>query len=267
VRQVQEAINNTIEYGCRFGVKYTRSDIKQSLISGTVFEEKEIEKVLELQKVKSKKLKVKTKIQKTKIKKAEELAELIGKYFKSILLITITGSVAAGYPEENSDIDLMIITKRNRLWLTRLILRLFIVLNRIPHRRYGQKEYRDEFCFNLWLEEDNLFLPKNKQNLRNAMDSILMIPIINKSQTYERFMRENMWISKFIATSYSKRITNYELRITNYKSNNIFDLLNWLVFWPQWWYMKNKINNELVDIRSAFFHPNDRIGCASKNNP
>lgn len=32
-------------------------------------------------------------------------------------------------------------------------------------------------------------------------------------------------------------------------------LVNWLLFWPQYWYMKNKIGNGLVDIKRAFFHP------------
>lgn len=32
-------------------------------------------------------------------------------------------------------------------------------------------------------------------------------------------------------------------------------IINWLVFWPQYWYMKPKIGDGWVNIKMAFFHP------------
>ena len=184
-------------------MEYGPAEIKERLISKKVFSDEEIDRVLKNLKLKTSNLKT-DKIQKVKVGKARELAKMIGRRFPDILMVGITGSVAAGYPKKSADIDLMIVTKKDRLWLTRLLLRIFVLVRRIPHRKYGVKETSDEFCFNLWLEEDVLKLPKSRQNLRNAMDSILMMPIYNRKNTYENFMKDNKWIKKYLANTYVK---------------------------------------------------------------
>lgn len=257
--QLQEAINKTIEYGLRFGVNYTGLDVKERLISRTLFNEKDINKIIEKFPISNKQFSKNYK--NVKIEKAKEFVKLVEKYFNSILLITITGSVAAGYPNRNDDIDLMIITKKDSLWLTRLEMRLFVWWYKIPHRVYGGKEVRDQFCFNLWLEENSLIVPKNRQTLQNAMDSILMIPVLNRYKTYEKFFRENVWIKRFVASGYTNKISDFQFLTSNAKNRVswVIKIINWLVFWPQWCYMRRRIKSELVNRQRAFFHPNDRI--------
>jgi len=198
--RLDKAIEKTRAYGRKYGVEYGAKQIKERLISNIIFHDKDVEEKLIKISVISDQLSVVNK----KIKKAKRLAKLIGKHFNDILMIGITGSVAAGYPKDGDDIDLMIVTKKDSLWLTRLLLRLFVLIKKIPHRGYGKKENGNEFCFNLWLEEDVLKLPKSRQNLKNAMDSILMIPILNRNSIYEKFLRENKWISKYLANAYEK---------------------------------------------------------------
>ena len=195
--QLDKAIEKTRAYGRRYGVEYGSKQIKERLISNTYFDEKKV--VVKLKKIKNIKLN-----DFGKIEKARELAELIGSYFSDILMIGITGSVAAGYPKEEDDIDLMIVTKKDSLWITRLLLRLLILIKRIPHRVYGKKENGNEFCFNLWLEEDVLELPESRQNLKNAMDSILMIPILDRGNIYSKFIKSNDWIKKYLRNTYEK---------------------------------------------------------------
>ena len=249
--KLDEAIIRTQEYGRRYGVEYGKSEIKERLISRTIFKKEEIEK--KLGKISDVRSQISEK--NIKIKKAQKLADLIGKYFEDILMIGITGSVAAGYPKKNDDIDLMIITKKERLWLTRLMLRLLIKFKSIPHRKYGIEEKGDEFCFNLWMEEDLLTLPKERQNLKNAMDSILMIPVLNRNKTYEKFMKENDWIKKYLATAYDMLEIRFKIHDSRIKHRLITNILNWLVFWPQYWYMKPKIGDGWVNLKMAFFHP------------
>ena len=192
---------------------------------------------------------------KNKIKKAEELAKLIDKKFKDILFLGITGSVAADFPKKNYDIDLIIITKINKLWVTRLKLRFFIVINKIPHRKFGKKEEKDDFCFNLWLDEKTLEIKDNKQNLRNAIDLILIKPLINKNKIYERFIFANSWAKKWVATGYSLKPILPSFEKGELKNNIFFDkVVNWLVFWPQFWYMKKRIKKEEISLHKAFFH-------------
>lgn len=253
--ELKTAIKRTIAYGKNFGVGYNIEDVRERLISNEIFKDEEIEK--ELEKLKIRNYVSRVKRRNKKIDKARKLAEFAGRYFKDILMIGVTGSVAAGYPKKNDDIDLMVITKKDRLWLTRLGLRIFIWINKIPHRKYGGRENEDEFCFNLWLEEEALELPKDRMSLRNAMDSILMMPVLNRQSTYERFMRENGWIKKYLINTYTKVIRHSVLQPSFYngRKSTFLNILNYLFFWPQYWYMKKKIGNGLVDLRRAFFHP------------
>ena len=196
---LDEAIEKTREYGRKYGVEYGPKQIRERLISNKIFLRNEIESKLNKLRITGGEL-----TNEIKIEKAKKLAKMIGNSFGDIVMIGISGSVAAGYPKISDDIDFIIVTKKDRLWLTRLMLRILVLIKGIPHRKYGQKENPDEFCFNLWLEEDVLKLPEDRQTLKNAMDSILMIPILNKNDTYEKFMKENKWIKKFLANTYAK---------------------------------------------------------------
>jgi hypothetical protein len=151
----------------------------------------------------------------------------------------------------------MIITKKDSLWLNRFKLRYYIYKNNIPHRKYGQKEKRDEFCFNLWLDENNLLLPKSRRNLRSAVDLILMKPILNKNKSYEKFILKNSWAKKWVATGYSKIDVGSSIVDRRCKNNYFWFLINLLMFIAQYLFMKRRIKNEKVDLRQAFFHPDD----------
>jgi hypothetical protein len=247
---ILNSINRTVKYGQKYGCKLTEKQLFERLIGNKVYLREKIsnfkflisnEKNLYL---------------KEKNKKAKDLARLIENKFKDILFLGITGSVAAEYPKKNDDIDLIIITKINNLWINRLKLRFFIMVNKIPHRKFGKKEKKDDFCFNLWLDESSLKLSRKKQNLRNAIDLILMKPLINRNKTYEKFLMANSWAKKWVATGYKSKISNFQFLISkNDITEKIFDkIVNRLVFWPQYWYMEKRIKNEKIGLHEAFFH-------------
>ena len=248
---LEKAIKKTVDYAAKFRSHINKKEIEQRLISKNIFSRKKIEKTLDTIGFKNKKNKWKQ----LKIKKAQDLAELLAKKFKNILMIGITGSVASGHPKKNDDIDLMIITRSDTLWKTRLELRWWIYKNKIPHRTFGKKEMPDQFCFNLWLDEKSLKLPEDKQNLQNAVDLVLLKTLINKNKIYEKFIRENSWAKKFVATGYFKLVNRSSIIDRRENKNFILDeVINWCYFWPQYWYMKGKIYQEKVGLHQAFFH-------------
>jgi hypothetical protein len=256
---LDKAIVKTIDYVKKFGDEINEIDIEQRLISKNIYKRKEIVAALKSFGFKNKG----SKWQKNKLIRVMELKNLIRVNFKDILFLGVSGSVAARHPKKNDDIDIVIVTKKNKLWLNRLKLRLFVFLRKIPHRKYGRKGQRDEFCFNLWLDECSLQLPKKKQNLHSAMDLIMMLPIFDQKETYQKFLRENAWAENYVATGYSKLINKPAiqqdklLRI-NSKSkekNNRFDnTVNKLFFLGQYWYMRRKITTEEVNCHQAFFY-------------
>ena len=254
---ILKAIKKTIKYSQKYGGKLTEEELFERLIGNQVFSREEIKKSVEQT--------LRSEFRTTSLnreafkkeQKAKELAKEISKKFKNVLFLGITGSVAAGSPKKNDDIDLIIITKINKLWLTRLEMRFFILINKIPHRQYGEKAKKNDFCFNLWLDEKSLIIGKEKQNLKNAVDLILIKPLINKNKTYEKFILANDWAKEFVATGYSLKPTVLLRKTSPLKRETLLGLdgvVNWLVFWPQFWYMKRKIKNEKIGLHEAFFH-------------
>ncbi|MFA5750090.1 MAG: nucleotidyltransferase domain-containing protein [Candidatus Shapirobacteria bacterium] len=251
---LEAAIKKTIEYAIKFDCYISKKEIEQRLISKNIFSKKEIKEALNNLKLVNKRNFWKL----TKIKKAKELANKIKTKFDDILFLGISGSVASGYPKKNDDIDILVVTKSNTLWKTRLVLRWWIYKNKIPHRSFGKKEKANQFCFNLWLDENSLKLPKDKQNLKNSIDLILLKPLINKQKTYEKFLIKNDWAKNYVAMGYNKKIKPFisrQVRDISTKKGNFLDgIINFLVFWPQFLYMKKKIKKETVGLYQAFFH-------------
>ena len=249
---VKTAIKKTIWYANSFKSHINRGEIKERLISKKIYLDKIIDKEILKLNWKNKK----NKWEKSKIVKAQELALLLEKKFSEILFLGITGSVATGHPKKNDDIDILIITKTNTLWKNRFFLRWWMYKNKIPHRIYNKKELKDQFCFNLWLDENYLEIPKNRQNLKNATDLLMLKPLINNNGTYERFLVVNSWAKKFVATPYENKIRDLRFKIQDSRiRQNIFDkTVNCLFFWPQYWYMKPKIFKEKIGLYQAFFH-------------
>lgn len=250
---VRTAVMKTIGYAESFGSHINTNEIKERLISNKIYSTATVEKEISKLKWTNKE----NKWVKDKIIKAKKLALRVKNEFGGILFLGITGSVASGHPKKSDDIDILIITKSNTLWKNRLLLRWWMYKNGIPHRKYNKKESKDQFCFNLWLDENYLKIPKNKQDLKNAVDLLMLIPLINKNSVYENFLLTNSWTKKFVATGYEFKIKKYLVsNVKNKQINNnlLKKITNWMYFLPQYFYMKPKIFREKVSLYQAFFH-------------
>ena len=198
-----------------------------------------------------------------KLKKAELFTQKYLEKMEGILMVGVTGSVAAEFAFKNEDIDLLIVTKNNELWWWRLYLRFFIWWHKIPHRKFGEKENADEFCFNLWLDENNLSIPKNKRNLKNATDLILMKPVWEKNNIYYKFLKNNKWVKKYLATGYGEKIKmsrRIDEKINSKNEKCLFKIFNKILFIGQYLYMrvinKQKPKKNEINLSQAFFHKN-----------
>lgn len=191
-----------------------------------------------------------------------------------VKMIAVTGALAMENADENDDIDLMIVTSRNRLWMVRPIVVLLISLffrRRKPN--LSNKTYlanlSNSLCLNLWLDESALEIPQLQRDLYAAHELAQMEPIVDKDGTYERMMALNNWGRRYLANTWEE-IKGYQAkRLSGYKpaapSNLInllacqpVNLLNLLAFRLQLWYMRPKMTNERVSLHAAFFHPGNR---------
>jgi len=176
-------------------------------------------------------------------------------FLPTIKMIAITGSLAAQNSKESDDIDLLIITKCGYVWLTRLFSTLLLEVFG-GRRRPADQDITDKICLNMYLDETSLAIPKKGQTLYVAREIAQMKVIYNHSNTYEKFLSQNLWIKNLLpnALVYEKSKIDYK-KSQNKKFNT--NLIEKLVYRAQIKIMKNKITTEIVEPKQIRFHPND----------
>lgn len=133
----------------------------------------------------------------SKLKIAQKAANWL-KIIPTIKMVAVTGALAMENSNENDDIDLLIITSKNRLWLTRFL--TVILLELVAKRRHPtDKEVKDKICLNMFLDEGHLEVPKKEQDLFSAHEVYQLKPILDKNGTYQKFLKANLWSKKYLA--------------------------------------------------------------------
>lgn len=189
-----------------------------------------------------------------------------------VRLVCVTGALAMENSGPDDDIDLMIVTQKNRLWLTRPLVVLFTLLffkRRKPITDYGLPipDYRNALCLNLWLDQASLLMPPDRRTLRVAHELAQMKPLADKENTYEKMSELNQWGSKFLANTWEseklKAKKPYQLFTLRCSSSlykiigqlNPLNLVNYCLYQLQRLYMRPRRTTEHVTLHSAFFHP------------
>lgn len=195
-----------------------------------------------------------------KITKAKTAVRLLA-HLPSIYFIGLTGALAMNNSSQQDDIDLIIITCNHTLWTTRLFATFLLEVFHLRRRRHGQTN--NKICLNLFLDESSLALPLAQQNLYIAHEVAQVKPLLDRHQTYARFINQNLWVKKFLPHTLkgltlkgrSEGADNFAWLKTKQKDQTLLVLINRLAYQFQLWYMKPKITTEKVSLHSAFFHP------------
>ncbi|HUV72404.1 MAG TPA: hypothetical protein VMW25_05325 [Clostridia bacterium] len=169
-----------------------------------------------------------------------------------IKMIGVSGALAMNNARKDDDIDLMIITAKNQLWLSRIIIFLLSAVLGIKRRKPADREVKDKICFNLFLDENQLKV--EPENLFLAHEICQLKPLYNKDQTYEKFLYVNQWVKKFLP-NVRKKFVHQRMKPKNSWFDCFFIILNKIAFWLQYQYMKPKMTTEKVGLHQAFFHP------------
>jgi hypothetical protein len=219
------------------------TDSKRIYTDGEFYFLKKREKIVEIRKEREK-------WSRQKLIIAQRTAEKL-KTISSIKMIGITGALAMDNCQEDDDIDLLIVTSANSLWLTRLLIIFFSPFLGIKRRKSKEKTVKNKICFNLFLDEN--YLKIQPESLFLAHEICQVKPIIYKDITYNRFIKENEWVLKFLP--------NFSLPLagqnSKFKTSRLLSFLNKIAFSLQYQYMRKKITNEKVSLSQAFFHPKD----------
>jgi len=96
-----------------------------------------------------------------------------------------------------SDIDLLIVAKKNRLWLVRFLLIPF--LDMIGENK-NYKRKANKLCLGFWFDESNLDLAKILSHPNDPYAYYWFIrlrPIID-DDTYQKFQKEDVWLKQYL---------------------------------------------------------------------
>lgn len=173
-----------------------------------------------------------------------------------IEMIAVTGSVAALNAQTNSDIDLLIITKPKRLFLSRLFV---VLILKVLGIYWNKKDPAGKICPNIFMARNNLAWETKKQNFYTANEVSLVYPIYSKNNCYFDFLDQNKWICDYLP-NFSIHVENCPtVKICNEcKSNLLIDLLEFTSRKAQMAYMRKKQTKEVVQNDFIHFNIHDK---------
>jgi len=116
------------------------------------------------------------------IKVAERVGNLLVK-FPYVRGIGISGSLSKNFADEQSDIDLFIITAGNRLWIARTLLHFFKKMTFLVNKQHL-------FCMNYFIDEQGLEIVE--KNIYTAIEVATLIPLEGDT-SFEKFYSANTW--------------------------------------------------------------------------
>jgi len=143
-------------------------------------------------------LKQTLKREKLSLEKLEKRAMVLGLLSRlpQIKYLGISGSVSMLNASAVDDIDLFIVTRENCLFTARFLAVLLTSLFGVRRVR-NEPQAKDKLCLNLFFSEANLKIPKIKQNLYIAHEILQLFTVVDKQNTYQRFLAANRWIKQY----------------------------------------------------------------------
>jgi predicted nucleotidyltransferase len=183
---------------------------------------------------------------------AQHAATLLEK-IPFVLFVGITGSLAMNNAKPESDIDFMVITRNDSLWITRILSLLTLSIHHSRIRRARNRDEKDKLCLNLWIDEGALHLPDMPRSAYTAHEVAQVIPLVNKNKTYEKWLQKNKWVADY--WPHAVTIPSPNMNFT--KKSTLLSIVNTFAFFIQRLYMGRKITRETVTLHTAYFHPFD----------
>lgn len=193
------------------------------------------------------------KFSRDKFKKAAFFSSIL-RLAPSIELVAISGALSMENSTKADDIDLVIVTSKNALWVTRF----FANLTLLPYKRSpNSRKQKDKACLNIFLDKKALKI--TDENLYTAHEICQMKPIWDRNNVYKKFIRANIWVKQYLP-NWEPSYKSNNIRSPKYKLETIVSFISQfekIAKLLQFKYMHSKITNEKIGDRQLFFHPKE----------
>ncbi len=205
-------------------------------------------------------------------------AKLVSQFLKLvpwIKLVGISGGLAMDNAGKSDDIDLFIITGKNRLWMSR-ILALGIISLLGQRRKKGAKgrKIAGKLCINILLEENRL--EQVNKDIFVAHEVLQMKMLWQRDKVYSKYLMDNGWAFKFLPNwvstesvrgpldSISRRVSSLtSFAATTHRDTRLVVTPHWLNYleiiakWLQLKIMRKPQGMERIEDEALYFHPED----------
>ena len=234
---MEKAILKTLVYGDLFDFPMKAWEIHKWLVNkkgGLREVERSLNKLRQKAKVKSQKeyyfLADRKGLVNQRIKKEEvskwylKQAYFVAALFRIIpwvKLVGVSGSVAMENAKKVDDIDFFIITQKNRLWISRILLLLILELSD-KRRKRGEdlKKVSGKVCINLIVDEERVGI--SKKDIYSAHEILQMRVLWQRNGVYQKYLEENEWAFKFLPNW----TTNQRLMMKDERLKNKSSIIN-----------------------------------------
>lgn len=125
----------------------------------------------------------------------------IFKFIPFLKLVTVCNYLPYGIAEANSDIDLFIVSERNRIFTLRLFM---TVMTQIFAMRRHSDKIEGRYCLSFYIDEQNMNLKDlliNPYDLYFAYWQIALLPLYGEGRVFKKFKSENLWIEEYFSNS------------------------------------------------------------------
>ncbi len=199
-----------------------------------------------------------------KLHKVEPYVRLLS-LFPQIKLVGLSGSVAMMNAKEDDDIDLFVITAKNRLWTGRFIANIVAFFHGLKRQR-ALVQAKNKVCLNLFFDEGDLSIAVKKQTKFVAHEILQMKPIIDRDEAYKRFLEANKWVFELFPNA-PRSIPNFltplePLRSREVQSreklvSSLGNLVESLLKRFQLYFIRKHQTTEIITDTQLWFFPGD----------
>lgn len=139
-----------------------------------------------------------------KLASAASFASLLTKLVPFIRTVAVTGSVAYGSADKWDDIDLFVVTDRNRLWISVFLMLIQVRLYKLFALR---APHLLPFCLS-YVHDAEGFSNESRRNRANSLFAreLLKAEPVAGFEEYRKILQENSWVSRYYSTQYSEKL-------------------------------------------------------------
>jgi len=173
------------------------------------------------------------KISQAKLESATSFANLLKRLVPFIRTIAVTGSVAYGSADKWDDVDLFIVTERNRLWISTFLMLVQIRLYKIFGLRAA---HLLPFCLS-YLHDEEGFSNESRRSRTSALFAreLLKAKPVAGTEKYRELLEKNTWVGDFYSTPYREtlRLLESSLEGDGPSNKEQSEVLPFLLVWAE----------------------------------